>query len=112
MFVRSPRNRHIGYANVATLKILTHSYTVYAKIKPSNLEENDKRMKASYDVKLPIETFFDQIKDAVEFSSAGNTPFTPVQVVNTAFNIISSTGIFQDNCKIWKRRSDVNKTWT
>ena len=65
MFVRSLRNRHIGYANVTTLQILTHLYTTYAQIKPSDLDANHDRMKAPYDCNLPIETFFDQIEDAV-----------------------------------------------
>ena len=77
MFVRSLRNRHIRYANVTTLQILTHLYTTYAKIKPSNLDANHNRMKASYDVNLPIEAFFDQIEDSIEFASVGNAPSTP-----------------------------------
>ena len=94
MFVRSLRNKHIGYANVTTLQILTHLYTTYAKINPSDLDANYNRMKAPYDVKLPIKDFFDQIEDSIEFSSAGNEPFTPFQVVNAAFNAITSIGMF------------------
>ena len=100
MFVRSLWNRHIGYENVTTLQILTYLYIIYAKIKPSNLKENYKRMKAAYDVNLSIETFFDQIEDTIKFASVDNAPFTHVQVVNTAFNINTSTGMFQDDCKI------------
>ena len=111
MFVRSLRNRHIGYANVTTLALLTHLYTVYAKINAADLEANTARMKEPYDVNLPIETFFDQIEDAVEFASAGNAPFTPVQVVNTAYNVIFTTGMFHDDCKLWKRKPAANKTW-
>ena len=68
-------------------------------------------MKAPYDVNLPIETFFDQIEDAIEYASAGNAPFTPVQVVNTAYNVIFTTGMFNDDCKIWKRKPAAAKTW-
>ena len=85
MFVRSLRNRHIGYANVTTVHILTHLYTTYAKIKPSDLDANHDRMKAPYDVNLTIKAFFDQIKDSTEFTSAGSAPFTPVQVVNITY---------------------------
>jgi len=80
--------------------------------KSSDLEENDKRMKTAHDINLPIETFFDQIEDAIEFVSAGNVPFTPVHVVNTDFNVISSTGMFQDDYKLWKRKPDADKAWT
>ena len=69
-------------------------------------------MKAAYDVNLPIETFFDQIEDAIKFASAWNEPIKPVQVVNTAFNAIADTSIFQEDCKIRKRRLGVDKTWT
>ena len=75
-------------------------YTMYLKIKPSYLEGNDKRIKTAYDVNLAIEIYFDQIKVAIEFSSTGNAPFTPVQVVNTAFNVISTTCMFQDDYKL------------
>ena len=91
--------------------MLTHLYTVYTKIKPSDLEENDKRMKTAYDVNLLIEIFFDQTEDTIEFASTRNAPFTPMQVVNTSFNIISSTGMFQDYCKLWKQKPEADKTW-
>ena len=110
MFVRSLRNRHIGCTNVTALELLTHLYTVYAKISAADLEANTARMKVSYDVNLPIEIFFDQIEDAIELAAAGNTPFTPGQVVNTAYNVIFSTGIFNDDCKIWKRKPTAAKT--
>ena len=68
-------------------------------------------MKDRYDCNIPIETFFDQIEDAVEFTAAGNAPFTPVQVVNTAFNVIFTTGMFNDDCKVWKRKPSDTRTW-
>ena len=112
MFVRSLRNRHIRHTNVTTLQILTHLYTTYAKIKPSDLDANHDRMNAPYDADLLIKASFNQIEDSIDFASAGNAPFTPVQVVNTAFNVTASTGMFQDNCKIWKRKPNEEKTWT
>ena len=110
MFVRALRNRHIGYTNITTLEILTHLYNTYAQIKPSDLDANYKRMKAPYDVNLHIETFFDQIEDAVKFAVAGQASFTPIQVVNTAFNVIASTGMFQNDCKLWTRKQTIQKT--
>ena len=69
-------------------------------------------MKIPYDANLPIETFSDQIKDAIEFAAAGNAPFTPVQVVNTAYNVTFSTGMFNDDCKTWKRKPTTENIWT
>ena len=53
MFVRSLRNRHIGYVNVITLELFTHFYTVYAKISAADLEANTARLKLPYEVNLP-----------------------------------------------------------
>ena len=103
IFIRSLRNRHIGYADTTTLEILAHLYRTYAKINTADLEANATRMKGGYDCNIPIETFFDQIEDAVEFAAAGSTPFTPVQVDNTAFNVIFTTGTLNDDRKVWKK---------
>jgi len=78
MFVRILHNRHNGYANITNLKLLTHLYTIYAKINVADLEANTARMKMPYDVNLPVETLFDQIEDAIEFAAAGSATFTPV----------------------------------
>ena len=111
MFVRALRYRHIGYANVTTLQLLTHLYTVYVNISATGLQENDEKMKTPYDPNLPIETLFDQVEDAMEFAVAGKAPYIPQQIVNIAFNIIFQTGTFSDECKMWKRRPEAQKTW-
>lgn len=77
MFIRSLRNRYIGYANIITLKLLSHIYRIYAKINTADLEEYSACMKETYNCNIPIEDTFDQIID----DASGNAPFTPVQVV-------------------------------
>jgi hypothetical protein len=51
------------------------------------------------------------MEDAMEFASAGQTPYTPAQVLSIAYQSIFRTGIFVDDCKIWKRRDEIYKTW-
>ena len=48
----------------------------------------------------------------VDYASARDTPYTPAQVVTIAFQILLQTGIFNDECKIWRRQPADNKTWT
>ena len=112
MFVRSLRNRHIGYANVTTLELSTHIYTLYAKINAADLEKNTSRMKMPYDINFPIETLFDQIEDTIEFFAAGNAPYTPAQVVNVAYNVVFMTGMVNDDYKLWKSKPTAEKNWT
>ena len=111
MFVSSLADPHVGYANVTTLQLLQHLYDTYAKITDGDLEENKEAMAAAYDVNLPIETLYKRIEDCVQYAAAANTPFTAAQVVSTAFRVIQKTGMFTDDCKIWKRRTPLTKTW-
>ena len=49
-YIRYLRDKYIGYDNITTLQMLTLLYTAYAKITKGDIEENDKRMHADYDV--------------------------------------------------------------
>ena len=48
-FIKSLRHKYVGYANVTTLTILNHFHDCYERIPPTDLEENDKRLKEAYD---------------------------------------------------------------
>jgi hypothetical protein len=111
-YVRSLRDRFIGYANVTTLQMLTHLYTAYAKISAGDLDDNDAKMKADWDPNQPIEVLIDQIDDAIDMAAAANNPYTPEQVVLIAYNLVFKTGLFEEECKLWRRRTTANRTWT
>jgi hypothetical protein len=72
IYYRSLCNRVTGYANVTTLTILRHLYVTYGNISPTNLIDNDTRMKAPYDPSQPIELLFDQFDNAIELAAAAN----------------------------------------
>ena len=69
-------------------------------------------MKADYNVNQPIEVLIDQIDDAVDMAAAADAPYTPVQVVTTAYTLVFKTGMFADDCKLWRRMAAAQKTWT
>ena len=48
----------------------------YARITPTDLEENDKRLKETYDHNQTFETMIDQVEDALEHVAAGKYPYT------------------------------------
>jgi len=102
---------HVGYANIFTLQLLIHLYDTYAKITDYDLEENKEAMAANYNVNLPIKIFFKHIEEYVQYAAAGNTPFTAAQVISTTFRTIQKTGMFTDECKIWKHLPTPEKTW-
>ena len=92
--------------------MLTKLYDNNDNISPQDLSENYARLKATYDVSQPIESFFDQVEDAMELAAAGNTPYTPGKIVNIALNLIFKKGKFADNWKLWKRLPEVEKSWS
>ena len=74
-------------------------YTTYASITPTKVIENDARLKTAYNVNQPIESLFEQIKDVVEYADSCHNPYTPLQVVTNAFQIVFQTGMFVQDCK-------------
>ena len=111
MFIRCLQTKYLGYLNVSTRDILDHLYAQYARISAADLQDNDVTLKAPYDPNLPIETLFDQIENGIDYAAAGLSPYSPEQVINTAFQLVYATGMFLDDCKIWKRRAVAYKTW-
>ena len=110
LYDRSLRHKYIGYEKTTTRALLYHLYSTYANISASALQDNDKRLRAPYDKNQPFETLIDQVENAVEYASAGDTPYTPAQVIGIAFQLVFQTGIFNDNCKLWRRQPADVKT--
>jgi hypothetical protein len=111
MYLATLRLPYVGLGTRTPLQILAHLYTNYAKITPSDLDANDRAMKQPCDVNQPIEAMYQQIEDAIEFAAAGQTPYSPEQVLSIAYQLVFRTGIFTDDCKLWKRQAAAYKTW-
>ena len=83
-YLRSLQEKYIGYANVTTKEMLAHLYLAYAKISDGDLEDNDKRMRADYDVNQPMEVLIKQVNNAVEITAAADNLYSAEQVVPAA----------------------------
>ena len=112
MFVRSLRHKYIGYGNKTTREMLNHLYSTYANIYPSDLQDNNSRLRTPYVSNKPIDNLTDQIENAVEYAAAGQTPYTPEQVVVVAYQLVFQTCLFLDDCNIWRRKDPADKTCT
>jgi hypothetical protein len=69
-------------------------------------------METLMDVTRPIDIYFQTIDDCVQFATDGQVPFTPTQIVQTAYHAISKSGIYNDVCKEWRQKHVANRTWT
>eukprot|EP00593_Proboscia_inermis_P015993 CAMPEP_0171311732 /NCGR_PEP_ID=MMETSP0816-20121228/22010_1 /TAXON_ID=420281 /ORGANISM="Proboscia inermis, Strain CCAP1064/1" /LENGTH=118 /DNA_ID=CAMNT_0011796701 /DNA_START=14 /DNA_END=370 /DNA_ORIENTATION=+ len=68
-------------------------------------------MNMSYNVNMPIKVLFNQIKDGMDYITAGNNHKTSEQIVMTGQQLITETGMFTDEIKDWKRLSAADRTW-
>ena len=59
IYLRSLRNKYVGYQNHTTRDILDHLYNTYANISSTDLRNNDKAMKIAYDTNLSIDVLIE-----------------------------------------------------
>ena len=109
-YVRSLRHYYIGYGRTTTHQLLDHLYAVYANISPADLQINNTKFCTPCDANHPIETLINQVENPFEYAAARNTPYSYEQVVSIAFQLVFQTGLFPDDCKIWKRQAPELKT--
>ena len=104
-YVRSLRHYYIGYGRTTTHQLLDHLYAVYANISPADFQINNTKLCTPCDANHPIETLINQVENPFEYAAARNTPYSYEQVVSIAFQLVFQTGLFPDDCKIWKRQA-------
>jgi len=105
------RNRHVGYQNVTAHDMIQHLYTNYGVITQADLDDNDARMRESFDASKPIEELFEQIEDATDYADAAGAPYNNSQVISRAYVLIYKTGEYNEACKDWRKKPDNEKTW-
>ena len=69
-------------------------------------------MKTPWSPPSPIETLFDQLDDGQEFAVKGKEIIDDSQLMRWAYDNIKSTGLFDKDCELWRKRPSATKTWT
>ena len=77
LYVQSLRHKYIGYGKTTNQALFDHIYSTYANIYASALQDNDKRLRDPYNRNHPFKTLINQVENAVDYASAGETPYTP-----------------------------------
>ncbi len=111
LYIRTLNHRITGFANVTTRQMLVHLYTTYGRLSPADIQDNDTAMKKSYSADEPIETLFHQIEDGIELADDAGATYSLAQIIAIAYNLIFATGMFPDDCREWRRRPLIEKTW-
>ena len=56
-------------------------------------------MHQAHDLSLPFENLVDQVKDAVDFHSAGKCPCIAKQTMTASYDLIHEIGNYDTHCK-------------
>ena len=105
------RNSLIGYANVTTRSLIQYLYQAYCNITSTQVTDNDKKLRVPYDLNQPIEPLYEQIDNDIAFAEVADNAYTGKQIVAIAYEIIFQTGIYADDCKLWRKKAKADKTW-
>ena len=73
--------------------------------------ENETRMDKLYNPSEAMETYFDQVEDAIEFTEAGNSLFTNTQIITKAFIRTFATRLYRDEFRAWNQLLVPARTW-
>lgn len=110
-YYRVLRNSLIGYASITTRMFIQYLYTSYSNITSTQLADNDTQMRSPCDPNQHIEFLYEQIDSAVAFAASANNEYTTKQMVSVVYEIIFQTGVYADDCKLWRKKTDSDKTW-
>ena len=105
------RNKYTGYLGVSTRDLLDHLLDRYGKITSADITKCKHRMEEPLDTTEPIDVYFEKIDDCVQYAADGRVAFTTDQILQTGYNAISTSGVYHDACKEWRRKQPADKTW-
>ena len=111
IYVRTLKDRHFGYMNQSICTILTHLFNNYSNIKPLKLEDNDTKMRATWDPNSPFDCLIKQIEDGQDYTDNGSQPYTAEQFLRIAYTLVFKTGLYFEDCKVWNARPTTARTW-
>jgi hypothetical protein len=106
LYLRTLQHQHTGFTTSTTQNLIVHLLTSYGDITPTNLAHNDTVFRKPYDSTQPIEAFYSQIEDVMDYADAGKSAYTAAQVVTNAYSLIFTTGMFH------KRKPGTNSKYT
>ena len=67
------------------MDLITHLYDHYAHISPSDMVENDERIRASYNAEEPFGSLVERLNECVDFATSASDPVLETQLVRISY---------------------------
>ena len=100
-----------GY-NIPVRNMYDWLFNNYGRLTAIDKANNDTNFRKDWDASIPFEAFTARMDECVEIAEAANTPYTPEQILDNAYNLVFKTGLYFDALKLWRRRPAIEQTWT
>ena len=97
--------------NQSICTILQHLFDNYGNITPLELEDNDTKMRATWDPNSPFNFLIKQVEDGQDNADDGGQPYTAEQLLRIAYTLVFKTGLYFEDCKDWNARPAPACTW-
>ena len=111
IYIRTLKDRHVGYMNQSIHAILQHLFQNYGNITPLELEDNDTKMCATWDPNSPFDCLIKQIEDGQDYADDGGQPYTAEQLLRITYTLVFKTGLYFEDCKTWNALPTTQHTW-
>jgi hypothetical protein len=79
-------------------------FDTYGGITHNDLVYNKKKLAEPFEPAQPIESFSRTIKNTVDYTDAGHTPFGVNQIIAQTYTHLFNSGVLLDACEKWKWR--------
>ena len=97
--------------NQSICSILQHLFHDYGNITPLELEDNDTKMRDTWDPNSPFDCLVKQIEDGQDYADDGGQPYTAEQLLRIVYTLVFKTGLYFKDCKTWNARPAAQHTW-
>ena len=111
IYFRALKDHHVGYMNQSIRSMLQHLFDNYGNITPLELEDNDTKMRATWDPNSPFDCLIKEVEDGQDYADDGGQPHTAEQLLCIAYTLVFKTGLFFEDCKAWNARPAAALTW-
>ena len=111
IYVRALKNRHVRYMNQSIRTILQHLFDNYGNITPLKLEDNNTKMRATWDHNSPFDCLIKQVEDSQDYADDRGQPYTAEQLLRIAYTLVFKTGLYFEDCKAWNACPAAARTW-
>jgi hypothetical protein len=100
--IRALEDTDDGFSNVTTLQLLTHLWSKYGTISPSDRLANRTRMVQEWHPTTDIERLFDQLQTGADYAHDADRPIPDKDLADMGYDLVFKTGVFEHACYLWR----------